>query len=62
MNWIKCSEKLPNVGDFVIGTDGFNVHEVLFVKEDMWFNCCSYIRRHDWNVIAWMRFPEPPKE
>jgi len=66
MEWIKVEdEKKPNVGQYVIATDGLNVHETLWTgKEWFCFNPTRQSMGYDviWNkVIAWCYLPPLPE-
>jgi hypothetical protein len=63
MNWIKCSEKMPEDGQSVLIWDGENVipanksdySETGFIS---WSYCGEDVK----NATHWMPFPDPPQD
>lgn len=61
VEWISVKDKLPSMGLFVIGTDKFNVHEVVFIHDVCL--CFSGMKsKVEWEVTHWMPFPDLPKQ
>lgn len=59
--WISCSERLPEIGQYVICQCRAGIIDVLALDNDgIWFHDTEQEYYHDY-VIAWMPLPEPAK-
>ena len=60
--WIPCSERLPEIGQYVICQCRAGIIDVLALDNDgIWFHDTEQEYYHDY-VIAWMPLPKPYKE
>ena len=57
--WIKCTEKMPDLGSQVLGTDGkrFGIFYRWLNKKEECFECDSEER---FQAIYWMPMPDLP--
>lgn len=70
--WIPCSEKLPELGEYVLATVlMFDDYRDIGIytrqwtsdhSEIRWFSDDEYGQLFDCDVVAWMPLPEPYKE
>lgn len=64
--WIPCSERLPKVGDIVLGTESYGSVDTWILEESfagkLYWTDSFEERAFDLEtVIAWMPLPEPYK-
>ncbi|PUV97503.1 DUF551 domain-containing protein [Cronobacter sakazakii] len=69
MEWIKCSERMPEVGDEVLlritCNDHFNIESGKYKGNGMWLGCwfATYGKKESsYQVEHWMPLPAPPAE
>lgn len=68
MDWIKCSDRMPEDGEFVIvatgGTTWVETHFIEYdhyTKTDMWFSSNGEAEPKTLNYFThWQLLPEPP--
>ncbi|MGC4218041.1 DUF551 domain-containing protein [Citrobacter freundii] len=68
MEWVKCSERMPEIRKTVIGWNGYGVRQCVYTRNDYAktqkgreprFETVTWI----WHgVTHWMPLPEPPTE
>lgn len=60
MEWISIEENLPPIGQFVIGSDGNNIGECIYLGKKL-FQIFNHAKVCPWKqVIYWMPFPPLP--
>ena len=60
-NWIKCSEKKPANGEYVIATDSRIVDGAIVTEEDWWIRSNLLSRESKFYATHWMELPKPPE-
>ncbi len=60
--WIKCSEKLPDNDDYVLGICNDTIGIYTFDKEDQYWDHEFLSCISGFNVKYWMPLPKPPKK
>lgn len=69
MEWVKCSERMPNKGEPVLirisCNSHFNIESGSYKGDGLWLGCwCdTYGKKGSaYQVAHWMPLPEPPSE
>lgn len=62
--WISVKERLPEVGERVLATDGYFVGEFFLNRRVQWqrYNVNNYLLMAAFDILHWMPLPEPPEE
>lgn len=62
--WISVNDRLPEVGERVLATDGAFVGEMYINKRGRWqrYNVNDSALLMALDILWWMPLPEPPKE
>ena len=62
LQWIPCSERLPDDGEVVLTQANFRYHAKMAVSSRVDYNYWTGWGTRDINVVAWQPLPEPYKE
>ena len=69
MEWIKCNEKMPAVGDEVLIRIScnlhFNIENAIYKGDGLWLGCwfATYGKKGSpYQVAHWIPMPPPPTE
>ncbi|HHU4043652.1 TPA: DUF551 domain-containing protein [Citrobacter freundii] len=69
MQWIKCSELMPDVGDQVLirisCNEHFNIENARYNGDGLWVGCwfATFGKKDSpYQVAHWMPLPPPPTE
>lgn len=60
--WIPCSERLPDKNEWYLISNGLDSWVAIWSKENKEWLSVTGLDYTITDVIAWMEFPEPPKE
>lgn len=56
--WISVKDSLPEYGERVFVTNGYETHEAMMTKDQRWR---TYLFLWADGITHWMPLPEPPK-
>ena len=69
MQWIKCSERMPDVGEQVLirisCSEHFNIENGRYKGDGLWVGCWFHVygkKGSPYQVSHWMPLPSPPIE